>query len=66
RGVELRGTLEIVGDVPRTGTPNAELEGPERLFARKYTGRDEMHYDGRHAWLRLAPEKVTSWDFRKM
>ncbi|ADP80937.1 pyridoxamine 5'-phosphate oxidase family protein [Pseudofrankia inefficax] len=65
-GVELRGRLETVGDAPRTNTPNPELEVPERLFAQKYTGRDEMHYDGRHAWLRLTPEKIVSWDFRKM
>lgn len=65
-GVELRGTLEGVGSAPRTAEPDAELAAPELLFARKYTGRDEFHYDGRHAWLRLTPEKVTSWDFRKM
>ncbi|KPM53136.1 pyridoxamine 5-phosphate oxidase [Frankia sp. CcI49] len=65
-GVELRGKLESVGEAPRSSTPDPELEKPELLFARKYTGRDEMHYDGRHAWLRLTPEKVTSWDFRKM
>jgi hypothetical protein len=22
--------------------------------------------DGRHAWLRLTPEKISSWDFRKL
>jgi hypothetical protein len=22
--------------------------------------------DGRHAWLRLVPDKITSWDFRKI
>jgi hypothetical protein len=41
------------------------LEEPERLFARKYTGGDQMTHDGRHAWLRLTPETVVSWDFRK-
>jgi hypothetical protein len=66
RGVEVRGRFETVGDIPRTSVPDPGLEVPERLFARKYTGRDEMHYDGRHAWLRLIPEKITSWDFRKM
>ncbi|MCX4091936.1 pyridoxamine 5'-phosphate oxidase family protein [Nocardia sp. alder85J] len=66
RGVEIRGRLESVGEVPRTGTPDSALAEPERRFARKYTGRDEMHYDGRHAWLRLTPQKITSWDFRKM
>jgi hypothetical protein len=66
RGVEIRGRFDAVGDVPRSGEPNPDLATPERLFARKYTGRDEMHFDGRHAWLRFTPEKVTSWDFRKM
>ncbi|MGF7239022.1 MAG: pyridoxamine 5'-phosphate oxidase family protein [Frankia sp.] len=66
RGVEIRGRLDSVGDVPRTNVPNPDLAVPERLYARKYSGRDEMHYDGRHAWLRLTPEKITSWDFRKM
>ena len=25
-----------------------------------------MVHDGRHGWLRLTPEKITSWDFRKI
>ena len=65
RGVELRGAAEVVGEVPRTGEPVAELETPERLFADKYAG-GQMHHDGRHAWLRVTPEKIVSWDFRKM
>jgi hypothetical protein len=28
-------------------------------------GRDEFVYDGRHAWLRITPTKIASWDFRK-
>ncbi|CUU55409.1 Pyridoxamine 5'-phosphate oxidase [Parafrankia irregularis] len=66
RGVEIRGRVESVGDVPRSGAPDPDLETPELLYARKYTGGDRMHYDGRHAWLRVTPEKITSWDFRKM
>lgn len=66
RGAELRGAVEIVGEVPRTGTPDERLAGPELLFARKYVGGDEMHHDGKHAWLRLIPDKITSWDFRKI
>ena len=66
RGAELRGTVEILSEVPRTGTPDERLAGPERLFARKYAGGDIMHHDGRHAWLRLVPDTVTSWDFRKV
>jgi PPOX class probable F420-dependent enzyme len=65
RGVELRGRAEVVGEVPRTGAPDAELEVPERLFADKYAG-GRVHHDGRHAWLRITPEKMVSWDFRKL
>ncbi|MGC0333382.1 hypothetical protein RKD23_006372 [Streptomyces sp. SAI-170] len=66
RGVELSGGVEVVGEVPRTGDPYPELDAVERAFARKYFGIDELPHDGRHAWLRLAPETVRSWDFRKL
>jgi PPOX class probable F420-dependent enzyme len=67
RGVELVGRAEVIGEAPRsaaaeTGDPAVE---PERLFADKYAG-GTFHPDGRHAWLRVVPEKVVSWDFRKM
>ncbi|MFF0426632.1 pyridoxamine 5'-phosphate oxidase family protein [Streptomyces sp. NPDC004520] len=66
RGVELSGTAVFVGEAPRTGEPHPELDAPERLFAAKNFGLDAMPHDGRHAWLRLTPEKITSWDFRKL
>lgn len=66
RGVELSGAVEVVGDVPRTGELCAELDAVETRFARKYFGLDMLPHDGRHAWLRLVPEKVVSWDFRKL
>jgi PPOX class probable F420-dependent enzyme len=66
RGVELSGTAEFVGEVPRTGELCAELDVAETLFARKNFGLDEMPHDGRHAWVRLTPEKIVSWDFRKL
>jgi len=66
RGAELRGAVEVVGEVPRTGAPDERLAEAELLFARKYAGGDVMHHDGRHAWLRLVPGKITSWDFRKL
>jgi pyridoxamine 5'-phosphate oxidase-like protein len=67
RGVELRGTVAPVGEVPRTGAEDVpELAAVEAAFARKYAGGAEMGYDGRHAWLRLDPAKVVSWDFRKI
>ncbi|MGW0532234.1 pyridoxamine 5'-phosphate oxidase family protein [Streptomyces sp. NPDC003032] len=66
RGVELSGAVEFVGESPRTGEPCPELDGPERLFARKLFGLDEMPHDGRHAWIRLTPDAIASWDFRKL
>jgi hypothetical protein len=65
RGVELRGRVEVVGEVPRTGEPVPELEGAERAFAAKYGG-GVLQHDGRHGWLRLVPDRITSWDFRKL
>ena len=67
RGVELRGKVEVVGEVPRTGEPNEELVEIERIFADKYMGgAPEMFHDGGHAWLRIRPSKISSWDFRKL
>ncbi|MEU9961186.1 pyridoxamine 5'-phosphate oxidase family protein [Streptomyces sp. NPDC050982] len=66
RGVELSGTVEFIGETPRTGEPHPELDSVERLFARKNFGLDEMPHDGRHAWMRLTPEAMASWDFRKL
>lgn len=69
-GVELRGRFEAVGPQPRTGEEDQpELLVPERLFAAKYgasTPDGPMYHDGRHAWLRLVPTKIASWDHRKL
>lgn len=65
RGVEMRGLAEVVGEVPRKGADVPELTSPERLFADKYAG-GEFRYDGRHAWLRMVPERIVSWDFAKL
>lgn len=74
RGVEVRGTAVSVGDVPRGSHPEVVtrtvedelLRGVELSFARKYAGRDEFTADGRHAWLRVTPRSVRSWDFGKI
>jgi hypothetical protein len=76
RGAEIRGRVEPVGPVPRAAEPaapdvdadvEAVLAGPERLWAAKYQGGAEtMVHDGAHAWLRVVPEKISSWDFRKI
>jgi hypothetical protein len=64
--VEISGTATPVGDVPRGAAHVPELVEPERLFARKYAGVDTYAPDGRHAWLKVVPEKIVSWDFRKI
>lgn len=68
-GVEIEGVAAVVGPVPRTGDTDPqipELAEPERLMAGKYFGAADMTHDGRHAWLRITPAKITSWDFRKL
>jgi hypothetical protein len=66
RGAELRGPVEVVGDVPRSGQPLPELTPIERMFADKYSPGEDLVLDGRHAWLRLVPHTIRSWDFRKL
>jgi hypothetical protein len=66
RGVEISGVAHFVGEQPRTGEPVDELAAVEAQFAAKYFRADQMVYDGRHAWLRVAPGKIASWDFRKI
>lgn len=66
RGVELIGGVRQVGEAPRTAEPNPDLAEAERLYAQKYQGGGEFQPDGRHAWLQLTPEKIVSWDFRKL
>jgi len=64
RGVEIRGKAAVVGEVPRTGADYPALETVERLYAQKYAD-GHIYYDGRHAWLRVVPDKIVTWDFRK-
>ena len=69
-GVEIEGEAAVVGPVPRSADEDPqtpELAEPERLMAAKYQhpGGGMIH-DGRHAWLRITPAKITSWDFRKL
>lgn len=66
RGVQLTGTCAFVGEIPRCGEPNDDLRDVEARFARKYRHGDEFAYDGRHAWIRLVPSKIVSWDFHKI
>jgi len=66
RGVEITGRAEAVGDVPRAATgPDERVELAETAFGNKYAGGTFMP-DGRHAWLKITPAKIASWDFRKL
>ena len=64
-GVELSGRATVVGEVPRTDAPDERVAEAERLFGDKYAG-GQFRSDGRHAWLRVDPDKFVSWDFRKI
>jgi nitroimidazol reductase NimA-like FMN-containing flavoprotein (pyridoxamine 5'-phosphate oxidase superfamily) len=64
RGVEITGRADVVGEVPRTGLAHAQLDVVEGMFAEKYPGPSAA-YDNRHAWLRVVPDKIVSWDMRK-
>ena len=59
------GEVEQVGTVPRGSEPDPAVELPERLFGEKYAGGTFVA-DGRHAWVRLVPDKIVSWDFTKI
>jgi PPOX class probable F420-dependent enzyme len=65
RGVELRGTAEVIGPVPWDGVVTDELAEPDRLFTEKYPQQRHVRRQGRHAWVRIVPHTVSSWDFRK-
>jgi nitroimidazol reductase NimA-like FMN-containing flavoprotein (pyridoxamine 5'-phosphate oxidase superfamily) len=66
RGVEITGTVAVVGEVPRAGESHAELDALETDFFAKYFPDVGVFHDGRHAWLKLTPSKISSWDFRKI
>jgi len=66
RGVELRGQFASVGEVPRASATDTSVERLEGKFAAKYLEGRPFAPDGRHAWLRLSPVKIVSWDFRKI
>lgn len=61
-GAELQGTVQVVGEVPQRTTAEVS-RGAEALFEKKYGA---FIVDGRHAWLRLTPDKIVSWDHRKI
>ena len=65
-GVEILGAVEFVGEQPRAGQPHPELDEMEPKFFAKYFDTTDVFHDGKHAWMRVAPTKISSWDFRKL
>jgi nitroimidazol reductase NimA-like FMN-containing flavoprotein (pyridoxamine 5'-phosphate oxidase superfamily) len=61
RGAVVTGRVEVAEDDPR-------LREVERLWSDKYLGGNEPPYRRwrNRVWLRLVPERVASWDFRKI
>lgn len=66
RGVHLAGRGVFVGEVPRRDAPDLALEEIERRYARKYDLPVADLRAGTHAWLRVEPRRIASWDYRKM
>ena len=59
RGAVLYGRFEAADDDP-------SLEQIREAFAAKYWGGKEVPATRSHSWLRMAPERIVSWDFRKI
>jgi hypothetical protein len=59
RGAVLYGRFEEAAG--HEGLPVAR-----RLLGQKYWGIDDVPDLRSHVWLRLEPERVVSWDFRKI
>ena len=66
RGVECAGSPEAVGEVPRTGDAVAGAGCCPSGSLPTSTPAARSFHDGRHGWLKVVPDKVVSWDFRKM
>lgn len=60
RGVTVGGRVERIGDTAP--------ETVERTWSEKYLGGNELPYRRwrNRSWFRLIPERVASWDFRKI
>jgi hypothetical protein len=64
RGVEIVGKAEPVGPVPRAETSHPDLAVPEQVWDDKNPGG--FHVDGRHAWVRIVPETIVTWDLARL
>jgi hypothetical protein len=64
RGVVLHGPVTVGADA----VPASRLDAVAAAWSAKYMGGGPLPYDGwrGRVWLRLDPEHVSSWDFRKI
>jgi nitroimidazol reductase NimA-like FMN-containing flavoprotein (pyridoxamine 5'-phosphate oxidase superfamily) len=61
RGVVMHGRIEWADDDPR-------IPAVKQAWSEKYMGGNPVPYDRwrNRVWLRLTPDRFTSWDFRKI
>jgi nitroimidazol reductase NimA-like FMN-containing flavoprotein (pyridoxamine 5'-phosphate oxidase superfamily) len=61
RGVLVQGQVQWANQDPR-------LETVKEAWSKKYMGGNPVPYDRwrNRVWFRLVPERITSWDFRKI
>ena len=62
---ELRGAV-FEGVFHPVASEDPDLPAVRRAFAEKYWGGRATGETGSHVWLRLAADRVVSWDFRKI
>jgi nitroimidazol reductase NimA-like FMN-containing flavoprotein (pyridoxamine 5'-phosphate oxidase superfamily) len=61
---ELRGA--VLYGIPKEITDDPELTEVRQLFGRKYWNIDEIPATKSHVWLRVTPDRIVSWDFKKI
>ena len=61
---ELRGA--VLYGTPEEITDEALTTEARKLFGKKYWNIEEVPVTKSHIWLRVKPEKIVSWDFKKI
>jgi hypothetical protein len=62
---ELRGAV-LYGKPEEVDGNDPALGDVRRRFGEKYFGGMEIPDTKSHVWLKVVPEKIVSWDFRKI
>ena len=63
--VELRGAV-LYGTPQEIAADDSDLPAVRKAFGEKYLGGAEVTDVKSHRWLRMDPERIVSWDFRKI